>query len=84
MAIARWREREGLNLSHLQDVESVCGELINRIKFINQQMVMIEKTSGQSGLTIHAMADLERYADTLKNLSNAYALLSLEIEGASL
>lgn len=71
-------------MSHLQDVESVCGELINRIKFINQQMVMIEKASGQSGLTIHAMADLERYADTLKDLSNAYALLFLEIEGASL
>lgn len=84
MAIARWHEREGLNLSHLQDVESVCGELVNRIKFINQQMVMIEETSGRSGLTIHAMADLERYADTLKDLSNAYALLSLEIEGSSL
>lgn len=48
--------------------------LIKQIIFIQERMSEIET---QSNLTIHQMADLERYARTLKFLSDTYRNLSV-------
>ena len=46
-------------------------ELIDRISFVILEMKAIE-TNAQNGLTIHQMADLERYANTLDLLGSTY------------
>lgn len=48
--------------------------LIKQIIFVQERMSEIET---QSNLTIHQMADLERYASTLKFLSDTYRNLSV-------
>lgn len=48
--------------------------LIKQISFVQERMREIET---QSNLTIHQMADLERYASTLKFLSDTYRNLSV-------
>ncbi|WP_085679118.1 hypothetical protein [Limosilactobacillus reuteri] len=48
--------------------------LIKQISFVQERMREIET---QSNLTIHQMADLERYARTLKFLSDTYRNLSV-------
>ncbi|UNL36796.1 hypothetical protein [Limosilactobacillus reuteri] len=48
--------------------------LIKQIIFVQERMSEIET---QSNLTIHQMADLERYARTLKFLSDTYRNLSV-------
>lgn len=48
--------------------------LIKQIYFVQERMSEIET---QSNLTIHQMADLERYARTLKFLSDTYRNLSV-------
>lgn len=49
--------------------------LIKQIIFVQERMSEIE---AQSNLTIHQMADLERYASTLKFLSDTYRNLSVQ------
>lgn len=46
-------------------------ELIDRINFVIIEMKNIE-VNAKNGLTIHQMADLERYANTLDLLGSAY------------
>lgn len=53
----------------------VVNDLIDHLDFVEQQMRLIE-SDGESGLEIHEMADLERYAHTAECLSKAYCQLA--------
>lgn len=53
-----------------EELFNIRVALIKHIEFVQQKMSEIE---AHSNLTIHQMADLERYASTLKFLSDAYS-----------
>lgn len=54
-------------------MNDLCVNLIEHINFVQEKMAEIEQSSK---LSIHEMADLERYSATLKNLADAYQSLN--------
>lgn len=50
-------------------ISDIRCSLIEHINFVQEKMRELERSDD---LTIHEMADLERYSSTLKNLANTY------------
>ena len=63
------REREKRKMINIGDIR--CS-LIEHINFVQEKMRELERSDD---LTIHEMADLERYSSTLKNLADTYKAL---------
>lgn len=60
------RERETRKMIKIGEIR--CS-LIEHINFVQEKMRELERADD---LTIHEMADLERYSSTLKNLADTY------------
>lgn len=54
-------------------MNDLCVTLIEHMNFVQAKMAEIEQSNE---LSIHEMADLERYSATLNNLANAYQSLT--------
>lgn len=53
-------------------ISEIRCSLIEHINFVQEKMRELERSDD---LTIHEMADLERYSSTLKNLADTYKAL---------
>ena len=51
------------------NIGDIRCSLIEHINFVQEKMRELERSDD---LTIHEMADLERYSSTLKNLAHTY------------
>ena len=54
------------------NIGDIRCSLIEHINFVQEKMRELERADD---LTIHEMADLERYSSTLKNLADTYRAL---------